>query len=110
MTTILLEHYLILSAILFALGVFGIFINRKSILTLLMCLELSLLAINITLVAFGAAHDDLKGQVISIFVLTIAAAEVAVGLAILTALFKIKKSVHIDDIAIKRGHDGDWHL
>lgn len=100
MTSITLEHYIILSALLFSLGVLGIFINRKSLLHLLMCLELSLLAVNIALIAFGTAHGDIKGQVMALFVLTVAAAEVAVGLAILTAFFRLRRSIHMDDITL----------
>lgn len=113
MTSITLHHYLILSSILFTLGVFGIAINRKSLLTLLMCLELALLAVNIALLAFAAAHDDLKGQIMTLFVLTIAAAEAAIGLAIITAFFRLKKTIHVDDIQspkIKQEDKNFWQL
>ena len=97
------SHYLILSAILFTIGVFGIFLNRKNVITVLMSIELMLLAVNINMVAFSAYHSDLVGQVFSIFILTVAAAESAIGLSILVAYFRTRKSIEIEDISEMKG-------
>lgn len=98
-----LEHYLTVAAILFTLGVFGIFLNRKNIIIILMSIELMLLAINLNLVAFSAYLGDLAGQVFAMFVLTVAAAETAIGLAILVVYFRNRGSIEVDDINLMRG-------
>ena len=101
--TISLTHYLILASILFTLGVFGIFINRKSIIAILMSLELILLAVNLNLVAFSVYLGDIVGQVFTMFVLTVAAAEISIGLAILVALSRHQKSIQVDNINLMKG-------
>ena len=98
-----LVHYLVLSAALFVIGVTGIFINRKNIITILMSVELMLLAVNINFVAFSANLHDLVGQVFTIFILTVAAAEAAIGLAILVAYYRNRGSIAVDDINIMKG-------
>lgn len=98
-----LFHYLSLAAILFTLGVFGIFLNRKNVIIILMSLELMLLAVNINFVAFSSALGDLTGQIFTMFVLTVAAAEAAIGLAILVAFFRNKGSIAVDDISTLKG-------
>jgi NADH-quinone oxidoreductase subunit K len=98
-----LAHYLTLAAILFTLGVFGIFINRKNVIIILMSVELLLLAVNINLVAFSANLGDLVGQVFSLFILTVAAAEAAIGLAILVVYFRNRGSIYVDDINVMKG-------
>ena len=98
-----LEHYLTLAAILFTIGVFGIFLNRKNIIVILMSIELMLLAVNINLVAFSVFLNDLLGQVFAMFVLTVAAAESAIGLAILVVFFRNRGSIAVDDISSMRG-------
>ena len=103
METITLNHFLILAALLFSVGVMGIFLNRKNIILVLMCLELMLLAVNINLVAFSAFSGDLAGQVFSFFILTVAAAEVSIGLAIITLLFRNRGSVAVDDVNTLKG-------
>lgn len=92
-----LNHFLILAALLFNVGAMGIFINRKNIILILMCLELMLLAVNINMVAFSSYYGDLAGQIFTFFILTVAAAEVAIGLAIITLLFRNRGSVSVDD-------------
>ena len=92
-----LEHYIVVGAILFVLGVLGIFLNRKNVIVILMAIELILLAVNINLVAFSAYLDDLTGQVMAMFVLTVAAAEAAIGLAILVIFFRRRGSIAVDD-------------
>ena len=87
LSLISLDHYLFLGAVLFTLGVFGIFLNRKNVITILMSIELMLLAVNINLVAFSAYLNDISGQIFTIFVLTVAAAEAAIGLAILVVFY-----------------------
>ena len=94
-------HFLVLAAVLFTLGVFGIFINRKNVITLLMSLELMLLAVNLNLVSFSAYLSDISGQIFAMFVLTVAAAEIAIGLAILVAFTRGRESIEIDKINIK---------
>jgi len=89
-------HYLALAAILFTIGVFGIFANRKNVIILLMCVELMLLAVNLNLVAFSAHLGDLVGQVFALFILTVAAAEAAVGLAILVVFFRNRGDIAVD--------------
>ena len=98
-----LNALLILSAIVFALGVFGVFWGRKTIISVLMAVELMLLAVNINLVSFSVYLEDLVGQIFTLFVLTVAAAEAAIGLAILVVYFRNKQSVAIEDISAMRG-------
>jgi NADH-quinone oxidoreductase subunit K len=97
-----LSHVLLLSGILFALAVAGIFINRKNVLLLLMCIELMLLAVNFNFIAFAHHLGDLGGQVFVFFILTVAAAESAIGLAILVVLFRQRKSINVDDLDAMR--------
>jgi NADH-quinone oxidoreductase subunit K len=87
-------HYMILSAILFSIGIAGIFLNRRNIIVILMSIELVLLAVNVNFVAFSQAHGDLKGQVFTLFILTVAAAEAAIGLAILVIYFRARGNVN----------------
>ena len=103
MFEITLGHYLTVAAILFTLGVFGIFLNRKNVIIILMSIELMLLAVNINLVAFSAHLGDLAGQVFAVFVLTVAAAESAIGLAILVVYFRNRGSIAVEDINSLRG-------
>ena len=98
-----LQHYLTVSAILFVLGVFGIFLNRKNVIIILMAIELILLAVNINLVAFSAFMGDMVGQVFAMFVLTVAAAEAAIGLAILVIYFRNRGTIAVDDINQMKG-------
>ena len=98
-----LAHYLSVAAILFALGIFGIFLNRKNVIIILMSIELILLAVNINLVAFSTALNDMVGQVFAMFVLTVAAAETAVGLAILVVYFRNRGSIAVEDINMMKG-------
>ena len=98
-----LAHYLTVGAILFATGIFGIFINRKNVIVILMSVELMLLAVNINFVAFSAALGDLTGQVFAMLVLTVAAAETAIGLAILVAFFRNRGSIAVEDINMMKG-------
>ena len=98
-----LAHYLILAAALFTTGVFGIFLNRKNVIVILMCIELMLLAVNINFVAFSTYLNDLNGQVFSLFILTVAAAEAAIGLAILVVLFRTKGSIAVEDMSSMKG-------
>ena len=98
-----LSHYLVLAALLFMLGVIGIFLNRKNIITILMSIELMLLAVNINLVAFSSYLGDLVGQVFTMFVLTVAAAEAAVGLAILVTFFRNRRDIAVDDASMMKG-------
>ncbi len=98
-----LAHYLTVGAILFATGIFGIFINRKNVIVILMSVELMLLAVNINLVAFSAALGDLTGQVFAMLVLTVAAAEAAIGLAILVAFFRNRGSIAVEDVNMMKG-------
>ena len=97
------EHYIFVSAILFVLGVLGIFLNRKNIILMLMAIELILLAVNINLVAFSAFLGDLVGQVFAMFVLTVAAAEAAIGLAILVIFFRRRGTIAVDAADQMRG-------
>jgi NADH-quinone oxidoreductase subunit K len=101
--TIGLSHYLTVAAILFTLGIFGIFLNRKNVIIILMSIELMLLAINLNFVAFSAYLGDLAGQVFAMFVLTVAAAEAAIGLAILVVYFRNRGSIEVEDINLMRG-------
>jgi NADH-quinone oxidoreductase subunit K len=98
-----LGHYLAVGAILFVLGVFGIFLNRKNVIVILMAIELILLAVNINLVAFSAFLGDMVGQVFAMFVLTVAAAEAAIGLAILVIYFRARGTIAVDDINQMKG-------
>jgi NADH-quinone oxidoreductase subunit K len=98
-----LPHYLVLAGLLFTIGVFGIFLNRKNVIVILMSIELMLLAVNINFVAFSAFLHDLAGQVFVMFTLTVAAAEAAIGLAILVTFFRNKGSIAVDDIAELKG-------
>jgi NADH-quinone oxidoreductase subunit K len=98
-----LTHYLMLAAILFTVGVFGIFLNRKNVIVILMSIELMLLAVNINFVAFSAYLHDLTGQVFSMFILTVAAAEAAIGLAILVTFFRNKGSIAVEDLSKLKG-------
>jgi NADH-quinone oxidoreductase subunit K len=100
---ITLAHYLSVAAILFVLGVFGIFINRKNVITILMSIELILLSASINLVAFSAYSADLSGQIFSLFILTVAAAEAAIGLAILVVYFRNRGSIAVEDINVMKG-------
>lgn len=98
-----LSQYLIVSAALFSLGVIGLFLNRKNVITILMCIELMLLAVNINFVAFSHYLNDLSGQIFVFFVLTVAACEVAVGLAILVSFYRLRRSIDIEDINTLQG-------
>lgn len=100
---ITLQHMLTLSGILFALSVAGIFLNRKNVILLLMCIELMLLAVNFNFVAFSRFLGDLDGQVFVFFVLTVAAAESAIGLAILVVLFRERRSINVEDLNTMKG-------
>ncbi len=101
--TIGIEHYVTVSSILFVLGVLGIFLNRKNVITILMAIELILLAVNINLVAFSAFLNDLTGQVFAMFVLTVAAGEAAIGLAILVLYFRDRGTIAVDDVSHMKG-------
>jgi NADH-quinone oxidoreductase subunit K len=103
MTAVPLPHYLSLAAIVFTIGVFGIFLNRKNVIIILMSIELILLSININLVAFSAYLGDLAGQVFAMFVLTVAAGETAIGLAILVVYFRNRGSIEVEDINLMKG-------
>ncbi len=98
-----LSHYLILAAILFALSVVGIFLNRKNVVILLMAIELMLLAVNINFIAFSHYLNDIAGQVFVFFILTVAAAEAAIGLAILVALFRNRHTINVEDLDALKG-------
>jgi len=98
-----LPHYLTVAAILFTLGIFGIFLNRKNVIVILMSIELMLLAVNINFVAFSVFRNDLIGQVFAMIVLTVAAAEAAIGLAIVVTVFRAEKFVDVDDVRSLRG-------
>ena len=103
MLTLSLSHFLILGAIMFAISVVGIFLNRKNLIVLLMAIELMLLAVNMNFVAFSHYLGDLSGQIFVFFILTVAAAESAIGLAILIVLFRNLKSIHVDDLGSLKG-------
>jgi NADH-quinone oxidoreductase subunit K len=98
-----LSHYLTVAAILFVIGVLGIFINRKNVIVILMSIELILLAVNINLVAFSTYLNDLTGQIFTMFVLTVAAGEAAIGLAILVVYFRNRGTIAVDDINRMKG-------
>ncbi|MCS6780382.1 MAG: NADH-quinone oxidoreductase subunit NuoK [Geminicoccaceae bacterium] len=103
MAAVPLGHYLTLAATLFTIGVFGIFLNRKNVIVILMSVELILLAVNINFVAFSVALGDLAGQVFAMFILTVAAAEAAIGLAIVVVYFRNRGSIEVEDINLMRG-------
>lgn len=96
-------HYLFVGAFLLVLGVFGVFLNRKNVIVILMSIELILLAVNINLVAFSAALNDLAGQILAMFVLTVAAAEAAIGLAIVVVYFRNRGSIEVEDVNLMKG-------
>ncbi len=98
-----LHHYLTVAAVLFTLGVFGIFLNRKNVIIILMSVELILLAVNINLVAFSTHLNDIVGQVFAMLILTVAAAEAAIGLAILVVFFRNRGSIAVEDVNMMRG-------
>ena len=98
-----LTHYLTVAAILFTIGVFGIFVNRKNVIIILMSIELILLAVNINFVAFSSYLHDISGQIMAMFVLTVAAAEAAVGLAILVTFFRNRRDIAVDDASMMKG-------
>jgi NADH-quinone oxidoreductase subunit K len=100
---ITLSHYLVLSGVLFSLSIAGIFLNRKNVLILLMCIELMLLAVNLNFIAFSHFMNDLAGQVFVFFILTVAAAEAAIGLAILVTLFRNRNSINVDRLNSMKG-------
>ncbi len=100
---IAMQHFLALSSMLFLIGVFGIFLNRKNIIILLMSIELILLAVNINFVSFSYFLGDLTGQVFTLFILTVAAAEAAIGLAILVCFFRNKGSISVEDVNVMKG-------
>jgi NADH-quinone oxidoreductase subunit K len=103
MLAIGLTHYLLVAAILFAIGIFGIFLNRKNIIVILMSVELLLLAVNINFVAFSVELGNLVGQVFALFVLTVAAAEAAIGLAILVIYFRNRGTIAVEDVNLMKG-------
>ncbi|CAN5327450.1 NADH-quinone oxidoreductase subunit NuoK [soil metagenome] len=98
-----LSHYLVLAGILFSLSVAGIFLNRKNVILLLMCIELMLLSVNFNFIAFSRYLDDIAGQVFVFFILTVAAAEAAIGLAILVVLFRNRRSINVEELDTMRG-------
>lgn len=98
-----LEHYLTVAATLFVIGIFGLFLNRKNVIILLMSIELMLLAVNINFVAFSSYLGDLTGQVFTLFILTVAAAEAAIGLAILVVFFRNRGTIDVEDINMMKG-------
>jgi len=98
-----IAHYLTVSAILFTIGVFGIFLNRKNVIIILMSVELLLLSANLNFVAFSAVLHDLVGQVFALFVLTVAAAETAIGLAILVVFFRNRGTIAVEDVNVMKG-------
>ena len=103
MTEIGLEHYLILAATIFTIGIIGIFLNRKNLIVILMCIELLLLAVNINLVSFSIFLNDLSGQIFTLFILTVAAAEAAIGLAIIVVYYRNTGSIRVEDINSLKG-------
>ena len=100
---ITLSHYLAVGAMLFTIGVFGIFVNRKNVIIILMSVELILLAVNINFVAFSAYLNDIAGQIMALFILTVAAAEAAIGLAILVTFFRNRGDIAVDDASVMKG-------
>jgi len=100
---ITLEHYLTVAAVLFIIGIFGLFLNRKNVIILLMSIEIMLLSVNINLVAFSSFMNDLVGQIFTLFVLTVAAAEAAIGLAILVSFFRNRGTIAVEDVNVMKG-------
>ena len=98
-----LPHYLTLAALLFSIAVAGIFLNRKNVILLLMCIELMLLAVNFNFIAFSRYLNDISGQVFVFFILTVAAAEAAIGLAILVILFRSRRTINVEDLDTMKG-------
>ncbi|GGB02431.1 NADH-quinone oxidoreductase subunit NuoK [Allosediminivita pacifica] len=98
-----LEHYLTVAAVLFVIGIFGLFLNRKNVIILLMSIELMLLSVNINMVAFSSFMGDLVGQVFTLFILTVAAAEAAIGLAILVCFFRNRGTIAVEDVNMMKG-------
>ena len=98
-----LEHYLTVAAVLFVIGIFGLFLNRKNVIILLMSIELMLLAVNINFIAFSREFGDAAGQIFVFFILTVAAAEAAIGLAILVTLFRNRRTINVAEIDTLRG-------
>jgi NADH-quinone oxidoreductase subunit K len=103
LSPITMEHFLVLAGLLFTIGVFGIFLNRKNVIIILMSIELMLLAVNINFVTFSTYLNDLAGQVFTMFILTVAAAEAAIGLAILVVFFRTKGTIAVEDISTLKG-------
>jgi NADH-quinone oxidoreductase subunit K len=103
MLSIGLNHYLVLAGLLFVLGVVGIFLNRRNVIVILMCIELMLLAVNINFVAFSAFLGNITGQLFTLFILTVAAAEAAIGLAILVVYFRNRENIAVDDLNVMKG-------
>ena len=103
MTEIGLENYLLLGAIIFTIGIVGIFLNRKNLIVILMCIELLLLAVNINLVSFSIFLNDINGQIFTLFILTVAAAEAAIGLAIIVVYFRNSGSIRVEEIEKLKG-------
>ncbi|MAI62812.1 MAG: NADH-quinone oxidoreductase subunit K [Micavibrio sp. TMED27] len=98
-----LAHYLTLAALIFTIGVFGMFLNRKNVIVILMSVELMLLAVNINFVAFSAYLNDVTGQIFTMFILTVAAAEAAIGLAILVVFFRNRGTIAVEDVSTMKG-------
>ncbi len=98
-----LEHYLTVAGVLFVIGIFGIFLNRKNVIIILMSIELMLLAVNVNMVAFSVYLGDLTGQVFTLFILTVAAAEAAIGLAILVCFFRNRGTISVEDVNVMKG-------
>lgn len=98
-----INHYLFLSSIVFVIGICGIFLNRKNVIVILMSIELMLLSVNLNMIAFSAYLKDYFGQIFTLFILTVAAAEAAIGLAIIIVFYRNKKSIEIDDVSELRG-------
>ena len=103
MLTVGLAHYLVVAALLLVIGIFGIFLNRKNVIVIMMSIELILLAANINFVAFSAALHDMAGQVFAMFVLSVAAAEAAIGLAIVVVYFRNRGSIEVEDVTLMKG-------
>ena len=101
--TIGLSHYLVVAAVLFTVGILGIFVNRKNIIIILMCIELMLLAVNVNFVAFSRFLGNVDGQIFVFFILTVAAAEAAIGLAILVTLFRNRRTINVADLDTLKG-------
>ncbi|WP_112308909.1 NADH-quinone oxidoreductase subunit NuoK [Pseudogemmobacter bohemicus] len=98
-----IEHYIMVAATLFVIGIFGLFLNRKNVIVILMSIELILLSANISFVAFSSFNDDLTGQIFTLFVLTVAAAEAAIGLAILVVFFRNRGTIDVEDVNVMKG-------